>query len=140
MKRFKKVLIVDDDIVSQYLIKLVLGDIGIAQEIDALSNGKEAIEFVERCCLQESSTAEQLPDRILLDLNMPIRNGFEFLEHLVPLRTIYPIPSIVTILTSSEYKQDQEKAAQFEVKGYFIKPLTEESLQDWLKEYHPETK
>ncbi|HEX8348708.1 MAG TPA: response regulator [Hymenobacter sp.] len=70
---------------------------------------------------------EALPDLILLDLDMPFMDGWEFLEALSGL--VPPVPTRVFVLTSSIHPDDLTKATNYpQVKGFFTKPLGEASL------------
>ena len=69
------------------------------------------------------------PALILLDLNMPELDGFEFLEEFVNLPEAKRMNKVIVILTSSDYEKDRERAKQYNVvSGYVTKPLTHEKL------------
>jgi CheY-like chemotaxis protein len=123
MKQIENVIIVEDDPIASLII---------SKEIErhprfilsmAFSNGKLSIDYIKSAFEQKGV----LPDLILLDINMPVMNGWEFLDAFQNLERRKEVP--VIMLTSSIDPQDIEKARSYkEVKGYFSKPLTNESL------------
>ena len=120
-----KVLLVEDDDVANYLSITALKSSGITNVAVAL-NGKEAMDF-----LQNEKTS---PDIILLDLNMPIMGGLEFLQKCHDRDTC--IESRIFILTSSIRPEDKIKAREFDnVKDYLEKPLTNEKVEDILSNF-----
>ena len=131
MQRFGSVLIVDDDYASNYLTEIILIDLNIATHINITRNGREALNFVKENC---SSKTAYCPELILLDINMPIMDGFEFLEEFEKLPYIQSNPIPVLLLTTSTNLKDVEKAKKFNVAGYIEKPLTEEKFIAILKE------
>lgn len=104
-----RILIVDDesDIVStiQYRLKFYEFDVITA------SNGKEGLE----------KTANERPDLILLDINMPVMDGHEMLERLKNHPDLKDIP--VIMLTAYSDKRDIVKAAEFGIADYVTKPF-----------------
>ncbi len=131
MQRFGSVLIVDDDYASNYLTEIILIDLNIATHINICRNGREALNFVKDNC---STKTAYCPALILLDINMPIMDGFEFLEEFENLPYIQSDPIPVILLTTSTNLKDVEKAKKYKVVGYIEKPLTEEKLLENLKE------
>jgi CheY-like chemotaxis protein len=132
MKKIKYVLIVDDDAVSSYLIHLTIQQIDIAEHIATVLNGKEALDFLQHHCLDENRE-EFCPAFILLDLNMPIMDGFEFLEAFQGKYAAYADKITICILSSSSAEKDQQKALKYSVAGFITKPLTEEKLKPILE-------
>jgi CheY-like chemotaxis protein len=130
MQRFGSVLIVDDDYASNYLTEIILEDLSIATHINVTRNGREALNFIKDSCLDKTTYC---PELILLDINMPIMDGFEFLEEFEKLPYIQSNPIPVLLLTTSTNLKDVEKAKKFKVTGYIEKPLTEEKLMEMLK-------
>ena len=115
-KRNVPYLIVDDDEVDVMAIRRVFKQMGIDDRMSVAHNGLEALERLRG---ENGHTAMQKPYMILLDLNMPKMNGFEF------LKTIRADPnlrgSIVFVLTTSRDEQDRLDAYDLNVAGYIVK-------------------
>jgi CheY-like chemotaxis protein len=129
MKKIKNLLIVDDDAVSSYLIESTIEDMGIADRVNKVYNGSQALEFLE--ANQEAVTDSKenfCPFLILLDLNMPVMNGFEFLEHFTTEYASIKDKVAICILSSSSAPRDLMKAKQYNIAGYIAKPLNEENF------------
>lgn len=75
MKKFETLYIVDDDDVYQFIAKKTIEQTGLVELIKTFSNGREAIQFLESFI----DSPEFLPEIILLDLTMPVMDGWEFL-------------------------------------------------------------
>ncbi len=121
MEKVKSVLLVDDDPASNYLAQLLLKRLNTIEHISVAHNGKEALDYVI-----EQKAANSLPDLILLDINMPLMDGFEFMEQFQQLP--YHTQSRVVLLSSSVSSRDTEKAAHYQLDAFINKPLTKEKL------------
>lgn len=120
----KNVLLVDDDIVFTFLNKKVIGSLDFVNEIDAVQNGQQAIDLLNK----NSAGQKHLPDIILLDLNMPIMDGFGFLEAFKALDLPRKDKMKIIIVTSSMHPGDIQRAKEYGVTSYLTKPLREEGL------------
>jgi CheY-like chemotaxis protein len=120
------VLLVDDDRIFNLLSSKVLEQMGIINEIHIAVNGKEAIDLINDY-FQGSKT---LPDIILLDLNMPIMDGFGFIEAFQKLKLNGKEGVKIIIVTSSQDPADVERARAMGVSGYLTKPITQAALLD----------
>jgi CheY-like chemotaxis protein len=125
----KNVLLVDDDNVFNFLSTKTLRQMGVVNEIHTALNGREAINLLNNYYMGTYSA----PDVILLDLNMPILDGFGFLEAFERLNMPNKEKITVIIVTSSGDPKDVEKAKQLGVKHYLTKPLSEEKLRAVLQ-------
>jgi CheY-like chemotaxis protein len=130
MKKFEQILLIDDDTVNNFLNLRIIKSFGLSQNIKTFLNGEEAIHFLEWHCIQEG---KKCPDLILLDLNMPIMNGFEFLNIYNKLKFKKDHVEIV-ILTSSQDDRDVKKVKSYGIHHYLNKPLITENLQSFLDE------
>lgn len=129
MKKVDSICLVDDDEIFQFVTKRVIEQTRLVQTIRLFSNGKEAIGFLEEVHASNS----QLPDIILLDLNMPVMDGWDFLEAYVLLKPELSKPITIYIVSSSISPADILRAQRIsEVTDYIIKPITTEKLIDML--------
>ena len=120
----KNVLLVDDDNIFNFLNTKILQLSGMANEIHTAVNGAEALDLLNNYYSGTSS----LPDVILLDLNMPVMDGFGFLEAFKKLNLPRKENVQVIIVTSSQNPNDMIRAREMGVTRYLTKPLSEESL------------
>ena len=124
-----KVLLVDDDTIYQYIASKTLDATGLTQKIITCSNGEEAYRFLEK----NMNNPQELPDVILLDVNMPVMNGWDFLHAFKNLHapSLKDIP--IFLVTSSVNDADINYAHQFSnVQDYIVKPLVKEKLSTIL--------
>ena len=122
--------IVDDDNLYQFGMKRMLYHLTIETEIMQFYNGLQAIEYLQ----QHKDKKNSLPDIIFLDINMPVMNGWQFLDKFINMR-LHP-DKLITIymVTSSVDNAEILKAASYkEIKNYIIKPISIASLQDVFK-------
>lgn len=124
----KNVLLVDDDNVFNFLSTKLIQQAGMAKEIRTALNGREALDLLTN---YYSGTAT-LPDVILLDLNMPVMDGFGFLEAFARLNLPHKEDVSVIIVTSSLDVHDMQRAQEMGITRYLTKPLSQESLVDAL--------
>lgn len=137
MKHVDKILIVDDDQTSTFLVKTMLEDMQIASAIATATNGREALDYINAQCLATEKEANLIaatfcPELILLDINMPVMNGFEFLEECRQKQCFRGNQVKVVMLSSSSSAKDIQQAKAFHVTAYLVKPITEEKLTQLL--------
>lgn len=132
-KKLKRILLVDDDEMSNYLNKRVLENLKVAEHIDNVTDGQVGLDYLYDFC--SGKTKGEFPDIIFLDINMPVINGFEFLNQLQKIKGIDSQKLYVVMLTSSSDPQDIEEAAKYPeiVKGYIKKPLMKEHITKILE-------
>lgn len=124
----KKVLIVDDDPIFNFLHTRMLSLGGLAKEVHTALNGQQALDLVNGYF---SGTAA-LPDAILLDLTMPELDGFGFLEAFRKLKVPGMERVNIVVITSSINPKDMERVKELGITKYLIKPITLEKLKDAL--------
>lgn len=125
------ILLVDDDEINNFIsIKLIKKAL-ISTEIVACLNGKFAIEELVE---MQRKGPEKLPDYILLDINMPIMNGWEFLDEYKRLN-IDPLGKTkIYIISSSVFSNDINKARSYPlVKSFISKPLSVEKIKEMFE-------
>lgn len=131
-KKFKCLLLVDDRDDCNYLHKLVLTKMECAEQIAVALNGKEAIEFLK----SRINGAPPQPEIIFLDLNMPVMDGWEFLDEYKKLDDAQRAGIIVVMLTTSLNPKDRARAAQNKYVNEFVpKFLDEKSMLEIVNKY-----
>jgi CheY-like chemotaxis protein len=134
MKKFKSILIIDDDQTNVFLSRLIIEDLEIAENIYEVFNGEEALKFIEEALNSDpDANAPVYPDLILLDINMPVMNGFEFLDAYEQIKPISQNSPAIVMLTSSNDSRDIDASKKYDIIGYINKPLSDEKLQQILK-------
>ncbi len=125
MKQIETLYVIDDDDIYQFITKKLLEETGLVEQIKIFSNGREALAFIEEAVVAK----KQIPSIILLDLTMPVMDGWEFLEHFQLLRTTIGQSIFVYVVSSSVDPKDLERARSFaEVTDYLVKPLSKQKL------------
>lgn len=120
-------LVIDDDDINIFIIKKIIEKTGFDVEMVAKNNGQLAIDYLTNCL--ENNL--QLPHLVLIDINMPILNGWEFIEAYEKLEVNANID--MYMLSSSVYENDIEKAKEYRtVKGFISKPLSLERLNELI--------
>ncbi len=130
-KKLNCILLVDDDEPTNFLHKLVIDRHGCAEKVVAFQVAQEALAFLA----DNSSGAYAQPDLILLDINMPGMNGWEFLEAYEKLPEAQRGNIVVMMLTTSLNPDDKKHADSIGgVAGFLSKPLTKKLLQEILED------
>ncbi|WP_324671407.1 response regulator [Hymenobacter sp. GOD-10R] len=123
---FDLIYVIEDDPITLVITELIVKQNKAFGEVQKYVNGQEAYDTL--LALQRQ---EEVPDLILLDLNMPVMDGWEFLDAFSALQL--PKEVCVCVLTSSIHPEDIEKSRGYKaVKGYFTKPLDGDALEKML--------
>lgn len=133
MNEIKSLVLIDDDDIFVFLTKKTIQLTNLVNEVRVFNNGLDAINFF----IENQLNIEYLPEVILLDLSMPIMNGWQFLDEFAKL---YPSlgKKITIIICSSSISHDDITRAKSinEVSDYLIKPITKNKLTELLKALH----
>lgn len=132
MKPINAILLIDDDEATNFMNGRLIEDMGITKELLIARNGLEALQIIQQRC-----DAGGCPQLILLDINMPVMNGFEFLEAYQQLDFVYKQSVMIVMLTTSVNPKDLHKVQQLNLGNFLSKPLTEENLQTILRTCFP---
>lgn len=118
--RKKTIWVVDDDNIYQIIVNKIIQKSEMFSAISSFKNGKDAINAVSNSL----NNIESFPDIILLDINMPIMDGWEFMEELQVLKPSINKQIIVYIVSSSIAVEDKNKAKSYpDILGYLSKPV-----------------
>ncbi|NKI28066.1 response regulator [Arenibacter sp. 6A1] len=107
MKNINTIFIIDDDPITVYGIKKILNSVAVCQHIHEFKNGQTAIDEIRKIIIENT----HLPELIFLDINMPVMDGWEFLEAFISLPISKNIN--INIVTSSIDQYDKEKSENF---------------------------
>ena len=114
------ILIVDDDEDDQFLIKTAFERDSSQYNLQFATDGRDVLENI--------SSPQVLPDLILLDLNMPIMNGFDVLKHLKSSSSYRHVP--IVVLTTSANESDINRAYELGANTFITKPVNHQALVD----------
>ncbi|MCJ7467179.1 MAG: response regulator [Maribacter sp.] len=132
MTKINSIFVIDDDSIMVFGIKKILSSVVICDTINAFGNGQLALDAI----LDLLKNNEEVPDIIFLDINMPIMDGWQFLEEFIAL----PIQKKVriNIVTSSIDTYDRENWEKYKLKThhtltYNNKPIGREIMAEVTK-------
>ncbi len=118
------ILLIDDDPINNIVNNKLLKKFDASLEIVEFLNARSALKYLQ-------APASQLPNYILLDINMPEMNGWEFLDKYQPLK----LPCKLFLLTSSIAHEDIKEAKNYPaVRGFLTKPLEEDKIRKIFSE------
>lgn len=127
--KYSTVLLIDDNELDNFINENIMGSVSFATKIYVSTNGKSALEFINNLIVSGGATNETYPEVMFVDLNMPIMDGFEFLERFEKIADEKLRQCKIIILTSSIDGDDRVKAEKIGKDVVFLnKPLTEEML------------
>jgi CheY-like chemotaxis protein len=125
MYRFNTILLVDDDYVTNYLTERQLKNALIAKSVKAVKNGEEALTYL-------AEPANKTPELILLDINMPEMDGFEFLKYFKKMTLEKDIR--IVLLTAAIDSDRKKKLNSFGFHEIIEKPFTIIKLDEVIAE------
>jgi CheY-like chemotaxis protein len=124
-KKISGVFLIDDDSINNYINARLIKRIGIVDDLAISLNGKEALAYLTKLLAEN----KKCPSLILLDINMPVMDGFEFVDAFHKLEFENKKEVVIIMLTTSENTKDIERVNTSEnIVGYLNKPLTEEKI------------
>ena len=132
-----KILCIDDDAITLMLCKKVITKAEISNEIDTALNGEDALKYLDNIIkIKHDDTNIVLPQLIFLDLNMPIMNGWEFLDIYHKKEYHKKFKTHFIILSSTIDPKDVQKSKSYPmVIDFLSKPITKIMLEELKGKY-----
>ncbi|ADY52917.1 response regulator receiver protein [Pseudopedobacter saltans DSM 12145] len=122
-----KILIIDDDEINNFIATKLIDRIEPPAVVSTCLNGKEGMDFLE----SNIGNTEKLPDIILLDINMPVMNGWQFLDAFDKIKDRMGKDIHINMLSSSVYNDDITKSQTYStVRKFISKPLTTDKIKE----------
>lgn len=124
MQNTRPILLVEDDDVDAMTTQRALNDLKVTNKLVHKPDGEDALEYLQ-------NNGDQKPCVILLDLNMPRMNGFEFLKIAKADNDLKKIP--VVVLTTSEADENIVESFELNVAGYIVKPVNYQQFVEAIR-------
>lgn len=129
MSKKQMACIIDDDQVYVYGVKKLIMYYDFCKDVITFKNGEEALGYLQ----PRSEMKDSLPEVILVDINMPVMDGWEFLDAFTKIKPSMSRNITIYVVSSSIHQDDIEKARKYsEVTDYIVKPVNFENLKQIL--------
>lgn len=133
--RLSQILLIDDSPSDNFIHARRIKNADIADEVVIRTNGREGLDYLKT--LRADKRYHQ-PELIFLDINMPVMNGWEFLEEYDKLLDNQKAQIVLAMLTTSTAPKDRARAKDYSNLSTFLeKPLTERNLNDIIQKHFP---
>lgn len=133
------ILLVDDDIATNFINKKIIQKAEIAEQVHVAMNGKEAIDYLcNKGKFEPKENCFPKPELILLDINMPVLDGWDFIDCYRKLDDNYKQNIVIVMLSSSFNPEDKAKADSIpEISEFRQKPMSKGALLEIIAAYFP---
>jgi len=138
MKKLDCILLVDDDPTTNFLNEELISELGITEKVQVAWNGQEALDYLNGKGKFEPTHELDFPkpNIIFLDINMPLMDGFVFLEHYAELPLNKKADIVILFLTTSDSQHDRNKVKDKSLVTDFLeKPLRKDVLLKIVNEH-----
>ena len=122
------IIIADDDVDDQLICSEALHSTGYKCSVTFVKNGKLLLDFMQK----NTGRLAIRPDCLVLDINMPVMDGLQALEHLIDKNSLKGLP--VFMLTTSNKPDHRVRASELGARGYYSKPVTLQEYQSIFRE------
>ena len=126
IKKIPLMGIIDDDTIYQFILTSIINKNKLAENILSFSDGEKAIQYF----MNNKTNSEKIPDILFLDVNMPIMDGWMFIEEYARIKKEIIKKTAIFMLSSSVNPIDIERAGKIaEISDYIIKPIKLEEVK-----------
>jgi CheY-like chemotaxis protein len=130
MKKINNFCIIDDDEIHKFTTSFLLKKTDLVNNIILFSNGLEAINFFK----DEIGNIANIPEIVFLDVNMPVMDGWEFLEEYVLIESVMPKTVVIYMISSSVDERDFLRAKSISaLTGFLVKPISSHSIAEVIQ-------
>lgn len=126
------ILLVDDDEISNYITEALIKEIDISETLSVATDGQQALDYLQQHPVANNKTDGHI--LVLLDLNMPVMDGFEFMDEYQ--QQSWKNKATIIMLTSSSNPKDMEKAKNYDFAGYLQKPFSQQDLRKIIEAHN----
>ena len=131
MKKIDIACVIDDDDIYTFTIKKIIDNSQLAEKTLFFSNGKLALDFFTEYLHQTT----HLPDLILLDINMPVLDGWQFMDEFIKLRPLINKRIVVYSVSSSRDRADFNRAKGYEqISDFIVKPVSSATFRKMVED------
>jgi CheY-like chemotaxis protein len=127
----QNILVAEDNPDDAYIFRILCSRAGLPHTVHIVEDGQQVIDWLSGRNAYSDRVKYPLPDRVLLDLKMPVKTGFEALEWIRGQQVFAGLP--VAILSSSDEQKDVKKAYELGATTYFVKSPALQDLIQYLK-------
>jgi len=128
VEKFKSILLIEDDDICNFITTKFFSRYQISEQLHSVKDGEQALDF-----LRSQNGKQSFPQLILMDLFMPIMDGFEFLEEFNQIKgTLCQCPEII-VLTVTTRKKDIERVKNLGVQTILHKPFSHNYIEHLKK-------
>lgn len=126
--KHNNILLIDDNELDNFINEKMIQARSYSRNVYVSTNGKNALEFINNLVASGDTNNEAYPEVIFVDLNMPLMDGFEFIEQFKKIHNPKLMACKIVILTSSISNSDKVKAKELGSMAFVMKPLSNEVL------------
>ena len=128
--KYENVMLIDDNELDNFINEKTIEANNFARKVYVTTSAKSALEFTNNLVTMGEEYSKAFPQVIFVDINMPMMDGFQFIEYFKKTTEEKLFNPRIVILTSSVYNEDRQKAQRLSERIMVLnKPLTAEMLQ-----------